>query len=151
MIIAILDRVRSMYNVGSFFRTCDGAGIDKLYLTSYTPTPPRSMISKTALGAEECVPWEHREQLIELVKELQSQGVTVYAVETSPSAVNFHEMQYQYPCAFIFGNEVDGVDQDILAKVDGTVVIPMHGKKHSLNVATTAGIILYDASVRRNA
>lgn len=150
MIIAILDRVRSMYNVGSFFRTCDGAAIDKLFLTGYTPTPPRTPISKTALGAEEHVPWEYREDLLPLVQELKQQGITVYAVETSPEAKPYHEMSYIYPCAFIFGNEVDGVDQQILQEVDGTVIIPMLGKKHSLNVATTAGIILYDAKLKSN-
>lgn len=141
----MLDRIRSMYNVGSFFRTCDGAGIAKLILTGYTATPPRKEISKTALHADEHIPWEYYDTALHAVVELKQQGFTIVAIEKNDKSRDFRETDLTHceKVCFIFGNEVEGVDAQVLDQSDHTVHLPMLGIKESLNVAVSGGAILY--------
>lgn len=143
-IVVVLDRVRSVYNVGSFFRTGDGVGLDKLYLCGYTGTPPHKGIAKTALGAEMEVPWEHRQSAVELVDELASQGYQIAAAETGEDAVDIYDWNPDFPTCVVFGNEVEGVAPEILERADVCVQLPMAGVKDSLNVAVAGGALLYE-------
>lgn len=141
----LLDNIRSMYNVGSFFRTCDGAGVQKLILTGYTATPPRKEISKTALHADEHVAWEHYPTVEEAVNALQQEGFTIIAIEKNEESKDFRRVdlsQYEKKC-FIFGNEVEGVKKEILQISNEIIHLPMLGMKESLNVAVSGGAILY--------
>jgi 23S rRNA (guanosine2251-2'-O)-methyltransferase len=140
----LLDNVRSMYNVGAFFRTADGAGCERLYLCGITGRPPKSAIAKTALGAEETVPWDHPSDACELVKSLRQESYEIAAVETSVHAVDLFDWQPRFPLCILFGHEVDGVRPELLALCDTHVRIPMLGRKHSLNVATAGGVVLYE-------
>jgi tRNA G18 (ribose-2'-O)-methylase SpoU len=144
----ILHDIRSSENVGSIFRTADGAGVEKIYLTGYTPAPldrfrrKNAKLAKTALGAEGFVPWE-RTEITELMQALKKDNIRVIAVEQNLRAVPYRGLQKNGPTAFIFGNEVNGLPKDVLKATDAIIDIPMHGKKESLNVAVAAGIILY--------
>jgi 23S rRNA (guanosine2251-2'-O)-methyltransferase len=140
----LLDNVRSMYNVGSFFRTADAAGCEKLYLCGITGRPPSRAITKTALGAEETVPWEHPTDPGALVQQLRQQNCEIAAVETSMHAVDLFDWQPRFPVCILFGHEVDGLRPELLALCDTHVRIPMLGRKHSLNVATAGGVVLYE-------
>jgi 23S rRNA (guanosine2251-2'-O)-methyltransferase len=150
-IAVILHDVRSSENVGSIFRTSDAAGVSKIYLTGYTPTPldrfkrKNTKLSKAALGAEDTVLWESTSGIRELIQRLQKEGMQVVAVEQSPAAIPYTGWRPEKPVAFVFGNEVEGVPQEVLSICDAIVEIPMHGKKESLNVAVSAGIILFHA------
>ena len=140
----LLDNVRSLYNVGAFFRTADGAAIDKLYLCGITGRPPKPAISKTALGADETVAWEHHHNALELLGKLQSSGYELAAVETSVHAVDLFDWQPRFPVCLVFGHEVDGVRPELATRCDTHIRIPMLGRKHSLNVATAGGVALYE-------
>jgi tRNA G18 (ribose-2'-O)-methylase SpoU len=141
----LLDDVRSMYNVGAFFRTADAAGCEKLYLCGITGRPPRRAISKTALGAEEAVPWEHATNSCLLIEQLRQQkNYEIAAVETSVHAVDLFDWRPRFPVCILFGHEVDGLRPELLALCDTHVRIPMLGRKHSLNVATAGGVVLYE-------
>lgn len=145
-IIVLLDNIRSLYNVGSIFRTCDAANVEKLILTGYTPHPPRKEISKTALGAEESVPWEYFKSPVEAVATLKNAGVTICAVEQTDESVPYASLTDQhFPICLIVGNEISGVSDELIALADMAIEIPMHGVKHSLNVAVAAGIAIYAA------
>lgn len=145
----ILYDIRSHYNVGAIFRTCDGAGVGKVYLAGYTPTPEDRFgrevaeISKTALGAEKFVPWEQVEDIVALIKKLQVEGVTVVAVEQSADAIMLNDFLLPEQVVYIFGSETEGVPLEILSAVDTILEIPMQGQKESLNVSVTAGIVLF--------
>jgi tRNA G18 (ribose-2'-O)-methylase SpoU len=151
MVTAILHNIRSIHNVGSMFRTADGVGIDKLYLTGHTPKPidrfgrKRQKFSKVALGAEEIVDWEHKEDVLDLVNTLQESNWSVLACEPTQSAINVsgyaHELE---DVCLVFGNEVDGLQSEVITACDETIQIPMHGKKTSLNVAVAFGILSYE-------
>lgn len=141
--VVILDNIRSTFNVGSVFRTSDGAGISKIYLVGITPTPDHNKIKKTALGAENYVDWEHVASIENLVEKLKNEGFRIYAVEQSKNSIDYREVQLTDKSAFIFGNEISGVSPQTLNLVDDVLEIPMKGKKNSLNVSTTVGIILY--------
>ncbi len=143
-VAVILDNVRSMYNVGAFFRAADGVGLEKLYLCGITAHPPKSAIKKTALGAEEIVPWEHDWEPVKLAGRLREGGFQLAAVETSSTAVDLFEWQPRFPVCVLFGNEVDGLDPKLLELSDAHVRIPMLGTKDSLNVATAGGVVLYE-------
>lgn len=143
-VAALLDDVRSMYNVGAFFRTADGVGLEKLCLCGITAYPPRSAISKTALGAEQTVPWEHDWNVLSMAERLRSSGFEIAAVETSAQAVDLFTWQPRFPVCVVFGNEVEGLRPELLAMADTHVRIPMLGQKNSLNVATAGGIVLYE-------
>lgn len=140
----LLDDVRSMYNVGAFFRTADAAGCEKLFLCGITGRPPKRAITKTALGAEETVPWEHSSDAGGLAGKLRLQNYEIAAVETSVHAIDLFDWQPRFPVCILFGHEVDGLKPEMLALCDTHVRIPMLGRKHSLNVATAGGVVLYE-------
>lgn len=135
--------IRSLWNVGALFRNSDAFGVVKLYLTGYTGTPPRDEISKTALGAERTVPWEHHRQTLRLLKRLKAQGVRIVALEQTRRGVPLPMFRPRFPLALVVGNEVAGVSPAICRVADDVVAIPMHGAKESLNVAVAAGVALY--------
>lgn len=147
----ILHDIRSAQNVGAIFRTADAVGVQKIYLTGYTPAPldrfkrVDSKIAKTALGAEKTIPWESYKSVGALIKRLKKSGVHIVAGEQSPSAVSSTKWKPQFPLAIILGNEVLGVSSAILRACDEIVEIPMRGEKESLNVSVSAGIILFKA------
>jgi len=140
----LLDNVRSLYNVGAFFRTADAAGLAKLYLCGITGRPPKRAITKTALGAEESVPWEHAWDAIPVLEDLRNRGHEIAAIETSMHAVDLFEWTPRFPVCVVFGHEVDGIRPELSARCDTHVRIPMLGAKHSLNVATAGGVVLYE-------
>lgn len=140
----ILDNIRSMYNVGAIFRTADAARIKRLYLCGITATPPRKEIEKTALKTIDYVPWEYCEDATKITKELKNLGIQIVALEQTDESINYRQFDYKKPVAIIIGNEIDGIDQEILNLCDAAVEIPMLGIANSLNVATAAGIILFE-------
>jgi tRNA G18 (ribose-2'-O)-methylase SpoU len=140
----LLDNVRSLYNVGAFFRTADAAAVETLYLCGITGRPPKRAISKTALGAEETVAWEHAWEPLPLLHGLRERGYEIAAVETSMHAVDLFDWAPRFPVCVVFGHEVDGIRPEVSALCDTHVRIPMLGLKHSLNVATAGGIVLYE-------
>jgi 23S rRNA (guanosine2251-2'-O)-methyltransferase len=140
----LLDNVRSAYNVGAFFRTADGCGLEKLYLAGITGPPPQKQITKTALGAEETVPWEHHWDAGPLLDQLHGEGVELAAVETSVRSVDIFDWKPRFPVCVVFGHEVDGIQPWIAERCDVHVRIPMLGTKHSLNVATAGGVMMYE-------
>jgi tRNA G18 (ribose-2'-O)-methylase SpoU len=140
----LLDDVRSMYNVGALFRAADGVGLGKLCLCGITAHPPKKAISKTALGAEEVVPWEHNWDAMRLAQALRLKGFEIAAIETSLHAVDLFDWQPRFPVCVAFGNEVEGLRPALLEIADTHVRIPMLGRKTSLNVATAAGVVLYE-------
>lgn len=142
-IYLIVDNVRSLFNVGSFFRCADVFGVSKVYLCGYTGCPPRKEISKVALGAEENIAWEHKKDAVRLVKKLKREGIMVVALETTSKATSLATFAPTYPLALIVGNEVEGVSRELLTMADKIVEIPMLGKKESLNVSVAAGVALY--------
>ena len=142
----LLHNIRSLYNVGSMFRTCDSALVDELILCGYTPHPPRKEIEKTALGAVDTVPWRYAESALETVRELKAQGIKVFAVELTDEKRRFDDYSLEdFPVCLVMGNEISGVDDDIIAECDSSVEIPMYGVKHSLNVGVASGISIYGA------
>lgn len=143
-VAVLLDNVRSMYNVGAFFRAADGAGLEKLCLCGITAHPPKKAISKTALGAEETVAWEHDWDAVHKATELKSAGFQIVAIETGTDAIDLFEWQPRFPVCVMFGHEVDGLRLELLAIADVRVRIPMRGQKKSLNVATAGGVVLYE-------
>lgn len=140
----LLDNVRSMYNVGAFFRAADGVNLQKLCLCGITAHPPKRAISKTALGAEETVPWQHDWDALHMAQTLRAEGYELAAIETSPHAIELFEWQPKFPVCVAFGHEVDGLRPELLQLADAHVRIPMLGQKKSLNVATAGGIVLYE-------
>jgi len=145
-ILVILNDIRSLNNIGSFFRTCDAFNVEKIYLCGITATPPHREINKTAIGATESVTWEHRTSIVELVTELKAEGVTIASIEQAEETLllqNTHQLNYS-KIALIFGNEVDGVDQEVIDLSDHIIEIPQFGTKHSLNVSVCAGVVLWE-------
>ena len=145
----ILENIRSAHNVGSVFRTADGAGVSKIFLVGYTPTPTdrfgrtQPEIAKTSLGASEEIPWEHTTSITEVIDGLHKSGVQITAVEQAKESISLAQFVAPENIAYILGNEVDGVSSEALSAVDLVVEIPMLGTKESLNVSVTAGIVLY--------
>ncbi|MEZ5400410.1 MAG: TrmH family RNA methyltransferase [Bryobacteraceae bacterium] len=140
----LLDNVRSMYNVGAFFRTVDSAGAEGLLLCGITPRPPKPGISKTALGAEEHVGWEFDWDAPAAAAGLAARGYEIAVVETSSGAVDLFDWRPRFPVCVVFGHEVDGTQPALLEMASVRVRIPMLGMKHSLNVATAGGVVLYE-------
>ena len=145
-IIVVLDDVRSLHNIGSVFRTCDAFLIEKVYLCGITATPPNKEIHKTALGATETVDWEYGKDVIEVVKQLKEEGVSVQAIEQVENSVMLNDFQVKAgkKYALVFGNEVKGVSQGVVDLSDGVIEIPQIGTKHSLNISVSAGIVIWD-------
>ncbi len=145
-LIVVLDNIRSLNNIGSVFRTADAFLIEKIYLCGITATPPHKDIQKTALGATETVDWEHREDTLKLVEDLKLENVNIISIEQAEHAIllnNFTpEPNQKY--AVIFGNEVKGVQQDVVTKSDTIIEIPQYGSKHSLNISVSAGVVIWD-------
>jgi 23S rRNA (guanosine2251-2'-O)-methyltransferase len=145
-VIVVLDNVRSLNNIGSIFRTCDAFLIEGICLCGITATPPHREISKTALGATESVDWKYYEHTATAVEELQKQGYRIYAVEQTVHSCALHDFKIisgeKY--VLIFGHEINGVDQEVVDLCDGVIEIPQHGTKHSLNIAVSAGIVLWE-------
>lgn len=142
----VLDNVRSMNNVGSIFRSADCFGIEKLHLCGITATPPHREIHKTALGAEDSMPWEHHEKTIGICQTLKSAGYKLVALEQAEGSTSLRDfrMEPDKPYAIIVGNEIDGVGEDVLAECDACIEIPQFGTKHSFNVAVCTGIVLWE-------
>ena len=140
----LLNDVRSLYNVGAFFRTADAAACEKLLLCGITGRPPKKGIAKTALGSEETVPWEHHADACAAVRSLRARNYEIAAVETSVHAVDLFDWQPDFPVCILFGHEVDGLAPALLDLCDTHVRIPMLGRKHSLNVATAGGVVIYE-------
>lgn len=145
-ITLVLDRIRSLHNVGSIFRTADGFGVERLLLGGYTPAPPRPEIAKTALGAERAVPFEPVADPLLAVRRLQLAGVAVFALEQTRDSRSLYEVVFPRPLALVLGHETEGVQDRVLATVDGVIEIPMQGSKHSHNVAVAAGIALSEVT-----
>ncbi len=139
----ILQNIRSLYNVGSFFRTADGLGIDKIFLCGFTGIPPRKEISKTALSAEETVPWEHYESTSKLIKKLKKEGVKIISLEIAKGARPLNKFKPKFPLALVVGNEIAGVSKPVLKNSDSILYIPMQGQKTSFNVAIAGAITAY--------
>jgi len=147
-VIAVLENIRSGYNVGSVFRTADAFLLEAIYITGYTCTPPHKEIKKTALGAEDTVDWKHFANAAEAIISLKEQGFKVYAVEQVVNSIALQNLSLsaKEKVAFVFGNEVSGVEISTIALCDGCVEIPQFGTKHSLNIATAAGVVLWEAT-----
>lgn len=145
-VIAVLENVRSAYNVGSVFRTADAFLIQSVYLVGYTAFPPHKEIKKTALGAEESVDWKHFKYISEALDDLRKMNYVVWAVEQATGSTSLEKLKYDGSkgLAVVFGNEVTGVEQDTIAQCDGCLEIPQLGMKHSLNIATAAGVVLWE-------
>lgn len=145
-LIVILDNVRSLNNIGSVFRTCDAFLIEKIFLCGITATPPNKEIHKTALGATESVDWEYVESTISVVERLKSEGIRVISIEQTEKSVMLNDFQPNSATkyAVVFGNEVKGVEQEVVSASDGVIEIPQYGTKHSLNISVSAGIVIWD-------
>lgn len=143
-VYVLLDNIRSLYNVGSIFRTADAARVKKLILTGITGKPPRKEIDKTALGASETVPWEYNISAEDALKHLKKQGIPIIILEHTDSNVEYRKMDYPFPCCLALGNEVYGIQEEILSLADACIEIPMFGTKHSLNVSVAFGVVIYE-------
>lgn len=149
-IIIVLDNIRSLNNIGSVFRTADAFLIEKIYLCGITAQPPHKDITKTALGATDTVDWEYREHTLDVIKDLQSEGVQVLAIEQAEQAVmlNHVTLDKNQRYAVVFGNEVKGVKQEVVSIADSVVEIPQLGTKHSLNISVSVGVVIWDLFVK---
>jgi len=143
-IYIMLEDIRSVYNVGSVFRTADGLGASKIYLTGYTACPPRDDLSKTALGADKTVPWIHFKDSLDALKDLEKNNITPIVVEQTINSTSIYDFEFEFPVCFILGNEVNGVSEDLLKEVESHIEIPMKGVKQSLNVSVAAGIVGFE-------
>ncbi len=150
-IAVVLDNVRSMHNVGSVFRTADAFLIHSIWLCGYTPRPPHRDIQKTALGATETVEWHYTETTQQAVETLRSEGYAIYAVEQVEKSIPLQDFSpvNNQKIAVVFGNEVNGVDQEVVSGCDGCIEIPQFGMKHSLNISVAAGIVLWEIAIKK--
>lgn len=141
----LLDNIRSMYNVGSIFRTSDGIMIKKLFLTGYTPTPEKKEVLKTALGSADSVEWEYIKNPIHAIKRLKDEKIKIAALELTNKSINYTEVSKKdFPLCLIVGNEITGIQNLILEQCDFSIELPMFGIKHSLNVAVAYGVAVYE-------
>ena len=144
-IVVVMDQIRSMHNVGSVFRTADAFLISGICLCGFTPQPPHRDIHKTALGATDSVDWMYYEQTTDAVEALKKQGYKVYAIEQTEGSIPLNKFEKkQEPIAFVFGNEVEGVAEEVIALCDGVIEIPQWGMKHSLNISVAAAVVLWE-------
>ncbi|OFX81900.1 MAG: RNA methyltransferase [Bacteroidetes bacterium GWE2_29_8] len=145
-LVVLLDNIRSLNNIGSVFRTADAFLVDKILLCGITGCPPHRDIHKTALGAENIVKWEHHSNILAIVRQLKSEGYKIIAVEQMEGSIMLNDFSYDKDSfyAFIFGNEVEGISDEIVGEIDACIEIPQFGTKHSLNISVTAGIMLWD-------
>lgn len=146
-IYCLLDSIRSLYNVGSIFRTADGARISRLILTGYTPHPPRYEIEKTALGATSTVPWEYIRDPLAAVDRLRQEGIRIVLLEQTDGSIPYYDVApADFPLCLVVGNEISGVSGDLVSRADGAIEIPMYGMKQSLNAAVAFGIAVFELS-----
>lgn len=154
-LVIIAHNIRSAHNVGAFFRTADGAGVSKIYLTGYTCAPfdeksdkferkAQRSLGKTALGATDFVPWEKRSDISELITELRNNDFQILALEKNGESQNIFNYKVKFPVALILGNETNGIEESLLKECDGILELPMLGKKESLNVSVAAGVAIYE-------
>ena len=145
-IVIVLDNIRSMNNVGSVFRTSDAFLIEKIFLCGITPKPPHREIHKTALGATETVEWEYKPSTFDTIDELKGKGYLIYSIEQAVGSIMLNDFVFpqKEKVAVVFGNEVEGVDQEIINISNGVIEIPQFGTKHSLNISVSAGIVIWD-------
>lgn len=143
-LVVVLDNVRSHNNVGSVFRSSDAFLVERILLCGYTGTPPHRDIHKTALGATESVDWKHYEHTLDAVKQLKEEGYKVYAIEQTENSIMLDKFVPEGKVAIVFGNEVMGVEQDVINACDGVIEIPQFGTKHSLNISVSAGVLLWE-------
>jgi tRNA G18 (ribose-2'-O)-methylase SpoU len=143
-VVALLDNIRSMFNVGSMFRTADGVWLEEIILCGYTAIPPRHEIAKTALGAEYSVPWRNAPKGVEAVRALQRRGYTAVALEHTTRSHSHVQLEFPFPMVFVVGNEGVGIQDEIVSACDMAVEIPQYGMKSSLNVAVAFGIMAYE-------
>lgn len=145
-LVVVLDNVRSVYNVGSVFRTCDAFRIESIYLCGISAQPPQIELHKTALGAEFTVDWQYFKDTKEAVRSLQQQGYIVYSVEQAEGSIMLQDLELDKTkkYAIVMGHEVKGVQQEVVDMSDGCIEIPQYGTKHSLNVSVTTGIVIWD-------
>ena len=150
-VVLVLDDVRSAMNVGSAFRTSDAFLIEKICLCGITAKPPHREINKTALGAQDTVAWEHFESIHECIAELKKEGYSIMAVEQADESTSLLDLDIQQDStyAFVFGNEVFGVNEEVVQNADAVVEIPQFGSKHSLNISVTIGVVLWDFISKR--
>ena len=151
-LVVVLDNVRSMYNVGSVFRTADAYRVERIMLCGITGRPPHPEIHKTALGAEDSVDWQYCADANEAVQTLKSDGYMVYAIEQAEGSISLEKFQAENSCsklAVVLGNEVKGVQQSVVDLCDGCIELPQFGTKHSLNVSTAAGIVIWELFKQR--
>ena len=141
----LLENVRSAYNVGSIFRTADGMGAKKIYLSGYTCFPPQKDLSKTALGSENAVDWEQDDNPIKMAQKIIDKNIKLVLLEHTYNSKSLYEYDWDFPICIVLGNEVDGVSEELIKMCNLHLEIPMRGIKQSLNVATAAGIIGYEA------
>lgn len=143
-IIVVLENIRSAYNVGSVFRTADAFLIEAIYIVGYSAKPPHKEIRKTALGAEDSVSWKYFKTTAEAIEDLRKDNYKLYAVEQVKDSISLEKFSIDKRLAVIFGNEVAGVEQSTIHLCDGCIEIPQMGMKHSLNIATAAGVVLWE-------
>ena len=145
-VIPVLENVRSGYNVGSVFRTADAFLLEAVFITGYSPYPPHKEIRKTALGAEDSVNWKHFKNAADAIAELKAMGYRVFAAEQAVNSLPLHQLGFNPDdkIAVVFGNEVTGVEQSTISLCEGCIEIPQWGMKHSLNIATAAGVVLWE-------
>lgn len=145
-VIVVLENIRSAYNVGSVFRTADAFLLEAVYTTGYTAHPPHKQVAKTALGADETVQSKHFKNAAEAIGELRNYGYKIFAAEQAENSIMLHSLDFEpgEKIAIVFGNEVTGVEQDTIHHCDGCIEIPQLGMKHSLNIATAAGVVLWE-------
>jgi len=148
--VAVLDNVRSLYNVGAIFRTSDAVMLEKLYLCGITGQPPRKEISKTALGAEEIVPWEYSDSAVDTIKKLKKDGYTICAVELAHGSISYEKADFKFPLCLVFGHEVEGISDEVMELADMAIKVPMLGRANSLNVETCYGIVVYEVLKKLN-
>jgi 23S rRNA (guanosine2251-2'-O)-methyltransferase len=146
-VTVLLESIRSLYNVGSIFRTSDAVQVEKLILSGFTPRPPRKEIEKTALGATKSVLWEHAHDPLEALRRLKQSGIRAYALELTERSIPYTAVPpSDFPICLVIGNEITGISQPVLDACDGAIELPMLGIKHSLNVAVAYGIAVFELS-----
>ena len=145
-LVVVLDNLRSLHNIGSIFRTCDAFLIEAIYLCGISATPPHKEIHKTALGAEESVEWKYYETSVQAMEHLKADGYTVWGVEQTENSILLADfiIEHGKRYALVFGNEVRGIEQDVVDRCQGCIEIPQFGTKHSFNVSVSAGIVLWE-------
>jgi tRNA G18 (ribose-2'-O)-methylase SpoU len=141
----VCDNIRSIYNIGSIFRTSDAALIEKLYLTGFTPYPPRPEIEKVALGSTKSVPWEYHKNPVELIMKLKTENISIGCLEITDESKSYYDLdELKFPVCLILGNELTGVSNELISMSDFSLEIPQYGFKHSINVSVAYGIAIFE-------